>query len=101
MPDAFLADSTEPTVARFVSAFEQTYQGRPGSIEAMAYDTARILSDVLILPGVRFRSDVAAALHTSEGFPGATGYTRFLPNGDCDKELRILELRGKRFVELR
>lgn len=101
MPDAFLADSTEPTVGRFVSAFEQTYQGKPGSIEAMAYDTARILSDVVSRPGVRFRSDVAAALHASEGFSGATGYTRFLPNGDCDKELRILEVRGKRFVELR
>jgi ABC-type branched-subunit amino acid transport system substrate-binding protein/predicted negative regulator of RcsB-dependent stress response len=101
MPDAFLSESTEPATGRFVSAFEQTYQGQPGSIEAVAYDTAKILSDVVSRPGVRFRSDVAAALHASDGFPGATGFTRFLPNGDCDKELRILEVRGKRFVELR
>jgi branched-chain amino acid transport system substrate-binding protein len=101
MPDAFLADSDEPVVRRFVSAFEQTFQGRPGSIEAMAYDTAMMLFDVVSRPGVRFRSDVAAALHASEGFPGAAGFTRFLPNGDCDKELRILEVRGKRFVELK
>jgi ABC-type branched-subunit amino acid transport system substrate-binding protein len=101
MPDAFLADSTESAAGRFVSAFEQTYQAKPGSIEAMAYDTAKILSEVVSRPGVRFRSDVAAALHASEGFPGATGFTRFLPNGDCDKELRILEVRGKRFVELK
>ncbi len=101
MPDAFLADSDEPVVRRFVSAFEQTFQGRPGSIEAMAYDTAMMLFDVVSRPGVRFRSDVAAALHASEGFPGVAGFTRFLPNGDCDKELRILEVRGKRFVELK
>ena len=42
----------------------------------------------------------ASALRTSDGFPGATGRTRFLPNGDCDKELHILEVRGKKFVEL-
>jgi ABC-type branched-subunit amino acid transport system substrate-binding protein len=101
MPDAFLAESTEPAVGRFVSAFEQTFQSKPGSIEAMAYDTVKVLADVVSRPGVRFRSDVAAALHASDGFPGATGFTRFLPNGDCDKELRILEVRGKRFVELK
>lgn len=101
MPDAFLADSEEPVVRRFVSAFEQTFQEMPGSIEAMAYDTAMVLFDVVSRPGVQFRSDVAAALHASEGFPGAAGFTRFLPNGDCDKELRILEVRGKRFVELK
>lgn len=101
MSDAFWADSTEPTARRFVDAFEQTYQLKPGAIEAMAYDTARILFDVVGRPGVWFRSDVAARLHAAEGFPGATGFTRFLPNGDCDKDLRILEVRGRKFVELK
>jgi ABC-type branched-subunit amino acid transport system substrate-binding protein len=101
MSDAFWADSTEPTARRFVDAFEQTYQLKPGAIEAMAYDTARILFDVVGRPGVRFRSDVAAKLHAAEGFPGATGFTRFQPNGDCDKDLRILEVRGRKFVELK
>jgi branched-chain amino acid transport system substrate-binding protein len=101
MPDAFLVDSSEPAARRFVSAYEQTFQQMPGAIEAMAYDTAKVLFDVVGRPGVRFRSDVAAGLHSAEGFPGATGFTRFLPNGDCDKELRILEIRGKKFVERR
>jgi branched-chain amino acid transport system substrate-binding protein len=100
MADAFLADSTEPAARRFVTAFEETFQERPGSIEATAYDTARLLCDVASRPGVRFRSDVAAALHGSEGFSGATGFTRFLPSGECEKELRLLEIRGKKFVEL-
>ncbi len=99
MPDAFLADSTEPAARRFVNAFEQTFQEKPGLIEAMAYDTAKVLFEVVSRPGVRFRSDAAAVLHAAEGFPGATGFTRFLPNGDCDKELRMLEVRGKKFVE--
>jgi ABC-type branched-subunit amino acid transport system substrate-binding protein/predicted negative regulator of RcsB-dependent stress response len=101
MPDVFLADSTDPAIARFVGAFEQTFQEKPGSIEAIAYDTARLLMHTVTRPEVRSRSDVAAFLHAYEGFPGVTGFTRFLPNGDCDKELRILEVRGKRFVELK
>jgi len=100
MPDAFFVNSPEPPARRFVTAFEQTFQEKPGFIEAIAYDTATILFDAVSRPGVRFRSDVASALRTSDGFPGATGRTRFLPNGDCDKELHILEVRGKKFVEL-
>jgi ABC-type branched-subunit amino acid transport system substrate-binding protein/outer membrane protein assembly factor BamD (BamD/ComL family) len=100
MCDAFFADSTEPPARRFVAAFEQTFQEKPGFIEAIAYDTATILFDAVSRPGVRFRSDVASILHSSEGFPGATGFTRFLPNGDCDKELRILKVKGKKFVEM-
>ena len=101
MPDAFLAESADPAVQRFVSAFEMTFQEKPGPIEAIAYDTARMLLDVVSRTGVRFRSDVAAALHASDGFSGAAGFTRFLPNGDGDKDLRILEVRGKKFVELK
>jgi ABC-type branched-subunit amino acid transport system substrate-binding protein len=100
MSDAFFASSAEPPARRFVAAFEQTFQEKPGFIEAIAYDTATILFDAVCRPGVRFRSDVASILHTSEGFPGATGFTRFLPNGDCDKQLRILEVKGKKFVEI-
>jgi hypothetical protein len=60
-----------------------------------------MLFDVTGRPGVRFRSDVAARLRDAEGFSGATGFTRFQPNGDCDKELRILEVRGNKFIELK
>jgi ABC-type branched-subunit amino acid transport system substrate-binding protein len=100
MPDAFFAGSPEPSVKRFVAAFEGTYQEKPGFMEAIAYDSAMILFEVLSRPDVRLRSEVAAALRSPAGFPGATGLTRFDPNGDSDKILHILEVRGKRFVGL-
>jgi ABC-type branched-subunit amino acid transport system substrate-binding protein len=100
MPDAFFAGSPEPSVKRFVSAFEQTYQEKPGFMEAIAYDSAMILFEVLSRTGVRLRSDVAAALRNPAGFSGTTGLTRFDSNGDSDKVLHILEVRGKRFVGL-
>jgi ABC-type branched-subunit amino acid transport system substrate-binding protein len=100
MADAFFVGSLEPSAQRFVAAFEETYQESPGFLEAIMYDSAMILFDVVSRPGVRLRSDVAAALLNSEGFPGATGLTRFTPGGEPEKVLHILEVRGKTFVEL-
>jgi branched-chain amino acid transport system substrate-binding protein len=100
MPDAFFAASPEPSVKRFVAAFEETYQEKPGFMEAIAYDSAMILFDVLSRPGVHSRSEVAAALRSPDGFPGTTGLTRFDSTGDSDKVLHILEVRGKKFVGL-
>jgi ABC-type branched-subunit amino acid transport system substrate-binding protein/predicted negative regulator of RcsB-dependent stress response len=100
MADAFFAASVDPHAQRFVSAFEETYQERPGFIEAVAYDSAMILFDVVGRPGVRLRRDVAAALRNSEGFPGATGRTRFNARGEPEKSLHILEVRGAKFAEL-
>ncbi|MGE5258678.1 MAG: penicillin-binding protein activator [Hyphomicrobiales bacterium] len=100
MPDAFFAGSPEPPVKRFVAAFEETYQEKPGFMEAIAYDSAMILFDVVSRPGVHSRSEVAAALRSPAGFPGTTGLTRFDSTGDSDKVLHILEVRGKKFVGL-
>jgi ABC-type branched-subunit amino acid transport system substrate-binding protein len=100
MADAFFVGSLEPPAKRFVAAFEETFQEPPDFIEAIVYDSALILFDVVGRPGVRVRSDVAAALRNSEGFPGATGLTRFTPRGEPEKVLHILEVRGKKFVEL-
>ena len=100
IPDAFFAGSLEAPVKRFVAAFEETYQEKPGFIEAIVYDSATILFEVVGRPDVRLRSDVAAALRGGAEFPGTTGLTRFDAGGEPDKVLHILEVRGKRFVEL-
>jgi ABC-type branched-subunit amino acid transport system substrate-binding protein len=100
IPDAFFAGSQEGSVKRFVAAFEETYQEKPGFIEAIVYDSATILFDVVGRPGVRSRSDVAAALRSGAEFQGTTGLTRFDASGEPTKALHIIEVRGKRFVEL-
>ena len=100
MPDAFFGGSTEPPVVRFVTGFEEAYQEKPGFMEAMAYDTAMMLLETMHRPGVRFRGDIAAFLKASDGFPGVTGFSRFDKTGDVEKTLHILQVRGKKFIEL-
>jgi ABC-type branched-subunit amino acid transport system substrate-binding protein len=69
-------------------------------MEAMAYDTAMILLETLRRPEVRFRGDIATYLKASDGFPGVTGFSRFDQTGDVEKTLHILQVRGKKFIEL-
>jgi branched-chain amino acid transport system substrate-binding protein len=100
MPDGFFAESAEPEVQDFVKAFEETYQERPDFIEAVVYDSAMILFNVISRPNIQYRSDIREALLNVENYPGVTGLTSFDETGDVQRKLHILQVRGKRFVEL-
>ncbi|MDX1707347.1 MAG: penicillin-binding protein activator [Desulfobacterales bacterium] len=100
MPDGFFAGSTAPVVQDFVSAFEMTYQEKPGFIEAVVYDSAMMLFEVLAQPDIRFKSDLKNKLFTMEAFMGVTGPTQFDENGEAQKQLHLLRIKGREFVEL-
>jgi len=100
MPDGFFADSESPRVKEFVKVFYDTYQVMPEFIEAVVYDSAMILFNAVSQPHVRYRSDIRDELLNMEGYPGVTGLTRFDENGDAQKKLHLLRVKGKKFVEL-
>jgi ABC-type branched-subunit amino acid transport system substrate-binding protein len=100
MPDGFFADSPSPRVQQFVKEFEETYQESPDFIEAIVYDSAMILFNVISREQVRYRSEIRDELLNLDNFPGVTGLTRFDENGDAQKKLYLLRVKGKKFVEL-
>jgi ABC-type branched-subunit amino acid transport system substrate-binding protein len=100
MPEGFFAGSSDTQTVQFISAFEDAFQEKPGIIEAILYDSARMVLEAAGRPEVRLRGDVAAFLRRPEGFAGVTGLTRFSRSGEVEKTLRILQVRGKRFIEL-
>jgi len=103
MPDGFFAQSTSPRVQEFVKAFEETYQETPGFVAAVVYDSAMILFNVVSRPHIRhirYRTEIRDELFNLENFPGVTGITRFDENGDVQKKMHLLRIKGKRFVEL-
>ena len=100
MPDGFFAGSPSPRVQRFVSLFEETYQETPEFIEAIVYDSAMILFNVVGREQIRYRSEIRDELLNLEDFPGVTGLTSFDENGDAQKRLYLLRIKGNRFVEL-
>ena len=100
MPDGFFADSPSPRVQKFVREFEETYQESPDFIEAIVYDTANILFNVVSREQIRYRSEIRDELLNLDNFPGVTGNTRFDENGDAQKRLYLLRVKGKKFIEL-
>jgi len=100
MPDGFFAGSSAPVVQDFVKIFEETYQEKPGFIEAVVYDSAMMVFSVLNQPDLRFKSELKNELLNMADFSGVTGPTHFDENGEAQKQLYLLRIKRKKFVEL-
>ncbi len=100
LPVGFFPESAIPEVVEFVKRFEDDFGKKPGFIEAVAYDTAMILFQVMKQPEMLYRSAVRDALLEVKAYPGLTGITSFRSDGDVDKKIRLLEIKGDQFVEL-
>jgi branched-chain amino acid transport system substrate-binding protein len=100
MPDGFFAGSNTGNVRKFVDGFYKNFNEKPGFIDAVAYDSAWIMFQIVNRPDVRYRSAIKNELKRPEGFQGVTGLTSFEWNGDARKNLYLFQIRGQRFVEL-
>jgi ABC-type branched-subunit amino acid transport system substrate-binding protein/predicted negative regulator of RcsB-dependent stress response len=101
MPDGFFAESDSQEVMDFVQAFHKTFDRKPEFIEAVAYDTAMILFQMISRPDIRFRSALKNNLKKLTDFHGVTGLTSFDDNGEVRRKLYLLQIKGDRFVELK
>ena len=99
IPDGFFAESLNPAVQEFTEAFQLAYGETPGFLEAVAYDSATMVLD-LIAQGAMSREAVRKGLSRMETFNGVTGPTRFNADGDAIKYLTLLRIEGDRFIEI-
>ena len=100
MPDGFFADSSSPGVKQFVAAFEETYEEKPDFIEAVFYESAMILFHSVSRPHIQYRSEIRDELLNLESYLGITGTTGFDENGEVQRKLYLLRIKGRRFVEV-
>ncbi len=100
MSDGFFPESSSEHVIDFVGTFYKTFNKKPEFIEAVAYDTAMILFQMVSRPDIRFRSVLKSELKKLTDFQGVTGLTSFGNDGDVKKKLYLLQIKGKSFVEL-
>ena len=99
-PADFYPASQAPQIRRFVAAFEAVYGRQPGFIEAIAYDSARLLLEILENPDIRLRAGIRHALHAGSGAPGITGKVIFDGRGEPVKDLVLLQIDGAGVVEI-
>lgn len=100
IPDGFFADSQLPHVQSFVRVFESIYNQPPGFIEAVSYDSALMLFELVNRPDILFRGALRDGIAAIERYPGVTGATSFDEQGDAKKELFLLEIKKDRFRSL-
>ncbi len=100
MVDGFFSESESQKVKDFVKLFEETYNEKPGFIEAVAYDTAMILFKLISRDDIRLRSELQNEIINLRNFEGVTGVTSFDNNGDARKNLYLLQVKGDKFIEL-
>ena len=99
-PSGFYAGSRSEAVRRFVYEFKRVYGEAPDFIEAISFDTAMMLIDLLNRSPYFGRSYIREQLSVMPPYDGITGKTRFDDTGEVVKELYLLKVRGNRFVEV-
>ncbi len=100
LPDGFFAESTLESVQQFVRAFQSKYKEYPGYIEAVSYDTAMMMLQIVSSPDIHFRSSIQKELLRPEGFSGVTGKYHFSEDREVQKKLVLLQIKGEQFVEI-
>jgi ABC-type branched-subunit amino acid transport system substrate-binding protein len=100
LTDGFFAESKDPKVRVFLKDFQTTFDEKPGFIEAVAYDSTKILLQTLVNRRIRFKSHLKDELLNLVDFPGVTGSTSFDYKGDAIRNPYILQVKGRSFKAL-
>jgi ABC-type branched-subunit amino acid transport system substrate-binding protein len=100
LPTGFYPASRNPRVQAFMATFQSVYGRTPGFIEAIAYDSTRIMLQTLLHPDAWLRSGIRHRLRQGVPIEGVTGSVAFDRSGEPTTELTLLEIRGDDFVEI-
>lgn len=98
--DGFFSASPEPAVHEFVRLHQEEHGATPSILEAQGFDAAGILLTLLSDPAVRTRDAVRQALSRLKGYSGVTGTTSFDGEGDAQRRLPLLQVRGGEVVQI-
>jgi len=99
-PDLFFSESNLPHVQQFVAAFKETFDKEPSYWEAITYDTAMILYELLNSGTIQDASQLKDSLLHMKEYRGLTGFMHFDDQGEAQKQLYLLTIKGDSFEEI-
>lgn len=92
--DAFFQDTASGQAKKFLEDYRATFNQEPSSLEALAYDAAKILTSLLDTSSNGLtRTEIKDRLTQIREFPGATGRITY-KNGQFTRELKVLTVKG-------
>ncbi|NVJ28108.1 penicillin-binding protein activator [Myxococcus sp. AM011] len=104
--DGFFVDSQRPATRTFVRKYREAYKQEtgkdPGLLEAIGYDSGRMLRQLVEKKegGPRTRAQMRDALSGLKDFDGATGRTSFNEKREAVKQLFLLSIDNKGVTEI-
>jgi branched-chain amino acid transport system substrate-binding protein len=101
--DGFYADSERGATKRFVRAYREAYKDQqrdPGLLEAIGYDTAKMLRAVIDSQKPQTREQLRDGLTLMKSFEGATGKTHFNDSREAVKPLFFLRIHNGKIEEI-
>ena len=100
--DCFFLDSARAKVRNFIDRFYVACGREPDSMEALAYDAATIMVDLVTEGNTEIRDDLRDSLSRIQlDYPGITGTTSFSETGEAEKSLQILTVIDGKIVQIR
>lgn len=98
--DCFFRKEESPIVAEFVEEFRKAYQREPETLEAIAYDGAKFLKNILQAKSVSSPSQLREEISRIESFQGVSGLKGFGENGKAIRNLSILTVKNGQIVQV-
>jgi ABC-type branched-subunit amino acid transport system substrate-binding protein/outer membrane protein assembly factor BamD (BamD/ComL family) len=90
--DAFFKQDTSPWVSRFVQEFRKIYQRDPEILEALGYDGAKFIKDILRSKSIPSPLQLKEEMRQIKDFQGVSGLKGFNEDGKAIRTLRILRM---------
>ena len=90
--DLFFKKDSSPLVVRFVEEFRKTYQRDPEILEALGYDGAKFLKDILQSKLISTPLQMKEEIRQVQNFQGVSGLKGFGEDGKAIRTLRILKV---------
>jgi branched-chain amino acid transport system substrate-binding protein len=90
--DAFSKTNPSPSSEHFVKEFRKTYSREPGTLEALSYEAAELVREILRAKSVSSPVQLKEEIHRVQNFQGACGLKAFNEDGKMIRTLSILRV---------
>ncbi len=90
--DAFFKRDSSPEVVHFIEGFRKAFQREPETLEALSYDGARLLKEILLTKQVFSPLQMDEEIRQVRNFKGASGLKGFGEDGKAIRNLIILRV---------
>jgi predicted negative regulator of RcsB-dependent stress response len=97
--EAFHPDDGFRPARQFAERYRETFGSEPGEQAAAAYDAANLVL-VQLVRGLRARSDVRNGLLSTRAYPGVSGNTTILSDGNAQKNPYLLGIESGEIISL-